>query len=129
MIRQVSWFIAVGTAAATTHWLMVVLLVGSMHLDPLLANVGGWLVAFCVSFGGHYLLTFRHQHKVLFVALGRFFAVSATGFLINEAAYALLLSATKLPYDFLLAIVLIAVAAGTFVVSRLWAFRHTPPPT
>lgn len=126
MTWQVTWFIAVGAAAAATHWLVVVLLVKFTGLDPLLANAGGWLLAFCVSFSGHYLLTFQHQHRVFMVALRRFFAVSAAGFLINEAVYAILLSVTTLPFDLLLAMVLIVVAAGTFVISRYWAFRHTP---
>lgn len=124
LIKQVSWFVIVGTAAAATHWLVAVSCVEGLQLPPLLANLVGWLVAFGVSFSGHYRLTFRHQAGQAGHAAWRFFLVSAAGFLINETAYALLLHATPLRYDVLLFVLLVAVAALTFVFSRLWAFRQ-----
>ena len=93
---------------------------------PLVANLIGWLVAFAVSFIGHYRLTFRHSRIPWTIAIRRFFLVSAAGFLVNEGAYAWLLHATALRYDVLLALILIGLAVLTFVVSRLWAFRHKP---
>jgi hypothetical protein len=48
------------------------------------------------------------------------------GFAINESAYALLLHTTAIPYDLLLALILIGLAFATFIASRLWAFRHKP---
>ena len=126
MLRDVSWFVVVGCAAAATHWLIAVASVAVLNFAPLLANLVGWMVAFFVSFSGHYLLTFRHQPKKLLVSLGRFFLVSAGGFLINELAYAYLLQTTTIPYDLLLAEILVGIAVLTFIVSRLWAFRHKP---
>ncbi|MCI2809176.1 GtrA family protein [Eoetvoesiella caeni] len=124
IIRQLGWFVAVGCAAAATHWLVVVATVNWLGLAPLLANVIGWLIAFVVSFAGHYQLTFRQQHAPLFKAARRFFAVSALGFGVNEVAYAWLLQATPLRYDVLLAIILIGMAFITFILGRFWAFRH-----
>jgi putative flippase GtrA len=124
IIRQLGWFVAVGCAAAATHWLVVVATVNWLGLAPLLANVIGWLIAFVVSFAGHYQLTFRQQHAPLFKAARRFFAVSALGFGVNELAYAWLLQATPLRYDVLLAIILIGMAFITFILGRFWAFRH-----
>jgi putative flippase GtrA len=126
LLKQLFWFVTVGCAAAATHWTTAVLLVKFGGLSPVLANVGGWLVSFWVSFSGHYLLTFRHTRAPLLPAARRFFLVSASGFLINEAAYAWLLHATDLPYYVLLAAVLLGMAVLTFIVSRLWAFRHKP---
>ncbi len=126
LLKQLFWFVAVGCAAAATHWTTAVLLVKFGGLAPVLANVGGWLVSFWVSFSGHYLLTFRHVRAALLPAARRFFLVSAMGFLINEAAYAWLLHATRLPYYVLLAAVLLGMAVLTFIASRLWAFRHKP---
>ncbi|MBK7953474.1 MAG: GtrA family protein [Candidatus Accumulibacter sp.] len=127
MIRQLVCFVAVGCAAAATHWLVAVGCVAVWRLPPLLANVLGWLVAFLVSFSGHYRLTFRHQRKSLALACGRFFVVSATGFMINELSYAWLLHVTDIPYDLLLAGILVAIAVLTFVLSRFWAFRGSAP--
>ena len=100
----------------------MVLLVSGAYLTPLVANVVGWLVAFGVSFMGHYQLTFRHQRGHVKDAVWRFFLLSAIGFAINETSYAILLKQTRLPYELLLALILIGVAAFTFVASRLWAF-------
>ena len=114
----------VGCAAAATHWLVVVLSVSGLNSPPLLANVAGWLIAFAVSFAGHYTLTFRQQKAPFGQALRRFFVVSAGGFAINEAAYAWLLHATSLRYDILLALILVGIAIATFFLGRLWAFRQ-----
>jgi putative flippase GtrA len=96
------------------------------RLPPLAANLVGWLVAFAVSFTGHYRLTFRHSKTPWTVAARRFFFVSAAGFLINEATYAWLLHNTAIRYDILLALILLGLAVATFIVSRFWAFRHKP---
>ena len=122
MFREVAFFVMVGCAAAATHWLVAVACVSHLAWSPLVANVIGWLVAFIVSFSGHYRLTFRHQPKALWVALRRFFLVSASGFVVNEVSYAFLLKVTAIRYDILLALILIAIAFLTFVFSRYWAF-------
>ena len=126
IMGQVAWFVVVGCAAAATHWLVVVVTVSGLQIAPLVANIAGWLVAFAVSFAGHYTLTFRQQKAPFSQALRRFFLVSAAGFSINEAAYAWLLHVTTLRYDILLALILVAVAVATFVLGRLWAFRQRP---
>ncbi len=125
LATQIGWFVIVGCAAAATHWLVVVACVALGQLAPLVANVVGWLVAFCVSFTGHYRLTFRHQHAPLARAAFRFFLVSALGFAVNEASYAVLLRTTAIRYDILLAIVLVGIAGMTFILGRFWAFRRS----
>lgn len=125
LVTQIGWFVIVGCLAAATHWLVAVACVAWAGLPPLVANVAGWLVAFGVSFGGHYRWTFRHQHAPIVRAARRFFAVSALGFAVNEAAYAVLLHSTTLPYDLSLALVLAGMAVLTFILGRWWAFRHS----
>ena len=124
--HQISSFVLVGASAALVHWLVVVLLVSGASWQPLTANVIGWLVAFNVSYTGHYFLTFRALQSGLKSSLPRFFVLSAMGFLVNETAYAILLSKTSMSYEAFLGMILIAVAVLTFVFSRLWAFaaRH-----
>lgn len=124
LFKQIGWFVATGCAAALTHWLTAVLCVRELGLAPLLANLVGWLVAFGVSFLGHYHLTFRRQRRPWQAAALRFFLVSALGFAINELAYAYLLHATAIRYDVLLAFILAGVAILTFILGRFWAFRH-----
>jgi len=126
LLQQISLFIAVGCAASATHWGVAVACVEGLGAAPLVANLIGWLAAFVVSFSGHYRLTFRHSHTPWTIAVRRFFFISAVGFIINESAYAWLLRVTAVSYDVLLALILIALAVGTFITSRLWAFRHKP---
>ena len=123
LLTQIGWFVATGCAAALTHWLVAVLCVRELGLAPLLANLAGWLVAFCVSFLGHYHFTFRHQRGPWASAARRFFLVSALGFGVNELSYAYLLRATTIRYDLLLAMILVALAILTFILGRFWAFR------
>jgi putative flippase GtrA len=119
-------FVAVGCTAAAVHFGVVVLLVSLGGLPPLAANVLGWIVAFVVSFLGQWQLTFRAQGAPWLRALRRFFVLSLTGFAINESAYAVLLHFSRLPYDVLLAIVLVGVAVMTYLLGSRWAFRGNP---
>lgn len=119
------WFIAVGTAAAALHWGVVVLAVRA-GAQPLWANPLGWFVAFWASWGGHRHLTFAGGENAAPTSLWRFAIVSATGFAINEAAYAVLLRGAGLRYDIALAAVLAGVAVLTWLASRHWAFNGRP---
>lgn len=58
----------------------------------------------------------------MILAAKRFFTVSACGFAINEGSYAVLLKLSGQRYDLVLAVVLVAVAGFTYVLSRFWAF-------
>lgn len=123
LARQLSCFLAVGVTAALTHWGVAVLLVSRLAWAPALANGAGWLIAFMVSFAGHHFLTFRAAQAPWRVAARRLFLISAGNFALNEIAYITLLRTTDLPYDGLLAGILIVQAVLTFLASRYWAFQ------
>jgi len=123
LIAQLVRFGAVGAAAALTHFVVAVSAVRWGGLLPQWANVIGFAVAFIVSFLGQWRWTFRIAAAPLRRALPSFFLIAVSGFLLNALAYQLLLTYTPLRYDAALAIVLVAVAALTFVLSRAWAFR------
>lgn len=121
MFAELVRFGVVGIAAMATHWGVVALLV-PLGMQPLLANVIGFCIAFNVSFFGHHHWTFASadNQKNTFK---RFAGVAILGFITNEAMYALLLKFTQLDYRVALFIVLIAVAGMTYLLSRFWAFR------
>jgi len=125
MIGQVVRFGLVGAAAAATHFGVAVACVRGFAIDPQIANVIGFLVAFSVSFLGQWRWTFGAHDAPLARALPSFFLVALTGFSVNALAYRLLLTRTSLRYDVALAIVLISVATMTFLLSRFWAFRRS----
>jgi putative flippase GtrA len=126
MIRRVAWFVVVGCTAAAVHLGTVVLLVSGFGWRPLVANVLAWLVAFCVSFSGHWHLTFPRSGSPLARAAKRFFLISFAGFAVNEAMYAVLLRLAGTQwYAVVLFFVLLAVAVITYLLSSRWAFRGT----
>jgi putative flippase GtrA len=122
-LHRVPSFVAVGCTAAAIHFGVVLLLVSRAAVVPLAANVAGWSIAFIASFLGQWRLTFRAQAAPPRQALWRYLVLSLGGFAANEAAYAALLRWTRLPYDLLLAAVLLGVAVFTYVLSSRWAFR------
>ena len=121
-IFQISSFIVVGCTAALVHLGVVIVLVRFFAWAPLWANPLAWLIAFCASFSGHWLLTFRNRRKRLGKSVIRFFTLSTAGFLINQLLYASLLDVSKLRFDVILALVLMLVAIATYFLSSWWAF-------
>jgi putative flippase GtrA len=86
------------------------------------------MLAFCVSFAGHWQLTFPRSGAPLVRAARRFLFISFTGFSINEAMYAVLLRLVGDDwYLVVLFFVLLSVAVITYLLSSRWAFRGTGP--
>ena len=124
-MKRIAIFIAVGSAAALTHLLVVAIVVELFGLKPLAANVIGFCGAFLVSFAGHARWTFPLSPDRFAAARRRFFAVACTGFLLNQAAYAEALYLFGPRYYLpVLAAVLVGVAVATFLLSKLWAFAQ-----
>jgi len=123
VIGQAFRFGVVGAIATATHFVVAVACVHSLAVDPQLANVAGFLVAFAVSFAGQWRWTFQERAVPLAQALPGYLIVSVAGFLVNALAYHQLLAHASLRFDVALALVLAGVAGMTFVLSRLWVFR------
>ena len=123
MTRQLLKFGVVGASAAAVHMLVVIALVQQLALHPLLANIGAFLTAFIVSYVGHRQWTFEAQNQSHASTGPKFFLVAVLGFISNEALFYLFLNYLPLPYYVSLFIVLILVAASTFILSKIWAFK------
>lgn len=122
MKRELFWFGIVGITAMLVHLGSVSLLLVPLGLPPLVANVIAFLIAFQVSHAGHHRLSFGSAQAPAARSRQRFFVVALASFAVNELMYAALLRFTDLDYRVALAIVLVAVAALTFVSARNWAF-------
>jgi putative flippase GtrA len=121
---RVMRFGLIGAAAAAIHYVSVIALVELAGIAPLHANVIAFSVAFWCSYFGHRLWTFadRNSGNTL-AAFFRFLSTALMGFLLNQWLFYLLLVHLRLPYFFALAIVMVVVAASTYFLSHLWAFR------
>jgi len=122
-VSSLLWFGLVGASAAAVHFGVVWLLVSQGMLAALIANVLGFLLAFGVSFLGHHRLSFAAQQARGRDALPRFALVAVLGFVSNELMYAVLLR-WGMEYRLALLLVLITVAAMTWLLSRHWAFKR-----
>jgi len=118
---QLASFCAIGAAAAAAHFLGTLLCVERLHLAPLLANAGGYLLGLATSYAGQSRLTFRHARGGR-EPYAKFFITSLSGFALNTASFWLLLRFTGLDYRAALALVLIFVALFTFFVMDRWVF-------
>ncbi len=127
-------FIAVGGCAAVVHYIVVLLCVEYFQIAVLLANVVAFLLAFCVSFSGHAYLTFYPAElsnvsdaiwpmQRFKKTLPRFFIVAVSAFACNEMLLYFLIKHIDWPYQFALAVTLMAVAGVTYIVSKYWAFN------
>lgn len=122
MSASTFWFLAVGGTAALTH--MAVFALAQHQMWPELANALGFCIAFCVSFAGHRLLSFKDAGTSVATSLGRFAVTALAGFASNELVFVLLLRGLDLPALLALFVALLFAAGQTFVLSRFWAFRR-----
>lgn len=124
-------FAIVGVLATVTHAGVAAGLLQAGVLGAFPANICGFLVAFGVSFGGHYLWSFSHlrqQGKAL-KSMTRFLVIALAGFALNSFVLALWLELTSWPDLFGLLVSIAIVPALSFLGARLWAFSHRPAET
>ena len=118
-------FVIVGGGAALVHFLVVILLVELLNLNPLIANIVAFLIAFGFSFSGQRLFTFANSKKSIKESLLPYFLISLTSFICNELLLSFAIYIMNMPYHIALFSVLIIVAIGTYFSSKRWAFAKT----
>lgn len=123
-LLQLMRFGMTGSLAAIVHFSVVVMLVEFFKLDPLYANVFGFLCAFMVSFLGHRYWTFAKTSRRNHSSLPLFFLFAACNFVLNQGLFYVLLRKYNLAYPIALLIVLVVIAIWTFLISKLWIFRE-----
>jgi len=124
--KELLMFLIVGTLAALAHLSIVWLLVGTAGLAPLQANIIGFLGALNISYLGHSRFTFSQVKKLSIKTFAQFATIASTGFAVNQIAYYYGLQwfgqSFYLP---VLMVILVLVAAFTFIFSKLWVFAIT----
>ncbi|MES0883547.1 GtrA family protein [Roseibium sp. SCP14] len=119
-------FAIIGVIATLTHAGVASFLLESGALTAFPANICGFLVAFSVSFSGHYYWSFSHLRRsgTALKSMKRFLVIAVSGFLLNSSVLALWLQFLPWPDLFGLWFSIAIVPAFTFLGSRLWAFSH-----
>lgn len=124
-------FAIVGIAATLTHAGVSGFLLETNVLPAMFANLVGFVIAFGVSFAGHYYWSFSHlrQQSTAARAMLRFLLIALSGFALNSSVLALWLGFTSWPDLLGLMISIAIVPALTFAGARMWAFSHKPANT
>lgn len=113
----------VGLLSTAVHIAIVGLLLTLASVGPMLANTLAFLTAFCISFTGNYLWTFRSPGSPR-RAIFRFFVIAVSAFVVNTLVLAFLVH--KGWFSPVVSAVLSAslVPVISFFASRLWGFER-----
>ncbi len=129
--HQALWFLIVGASAAGLHFLVLVSVVSLTAIIPAWANVIAFLLAFVVSFLGHFYLTFNksttsspYKDKQPLQSLLKWFASSVIGFAANQGLFIVGLNwFGERYYIFIWLVVTAIITVMTFALGKLWAFK------
>lgn len=130
--RQALLFLAVGASAAGVHFLVLVAVVSVTTISPAWANVVAFLIAFVVSFLGHFYLTFNTnkptsttlKKTTTLQTLAKWFTSSVLGFIVNQGLFVLGLNWFGERYYILIWLIVTGIITiMTFALGKLWAFK------
>jgi putative flippase GtrA len=116
----------VGVLATLTHLVIGNFVQFSTTLAPQICSFFGFIVAFIVSYLGHFHFTFRDQSKSLSVAgkpLFKFAVIAISGFLISLFVLTGLEHFKLGQSIYRLSFSILIIPLLTFLLSNFWAFR------
>jgi putative flippase GtrA len=121
-LRQLVIFGLVGVTATITHYTTALTCHEMIGFNLHVANFIGYACAVGVSYFGHGLLTFRV--KLNRSVLRRFVLVSVTTYLASAAILAGLEEGLNVPHRLSLAVVVMIIPLISFLLNKLWVYRH-----
>lgn len=116
-------FGCVGVIAAAVHFSLVIFAVTHVDMQPLVANIFAFAIAFQVSYWGHRLFTFRGTHASHSSAFSKLVLVQLINLAANESLFYIFLN-MNLPYPVALFCTLTILPLFTFISARFWVFKH-----
>ena len=126
LIHQLSKFASVGVVATAVHALVYTVAGGL--LEPMLANLIAFIIAFLFSYSGHFLWTFRAQTKgqkiqSAFAYQFKFLLVALSGLVLNSLAVWVVTQWLRIDYLYAIGPMVFVVPLVTFALAKGWAFR------
>ena len=119
---EVSRFAVIGLISTGVHLVVASFAHYFFGLEALVANSVAFLVAFGVSFTGHYFWTFA-QASCFRQAIVRFFVVSVSGFAISQTIVFTVVNILGKSFWLAMALAVFIIPAASFISSKFWAFR------
>ena len=126
IIRQGFRFGIVGIIATLTHVAIYIALVETTGMHPSFSNMLAFVVAFAVSFMGHFHWTFAAQNSLTRRLWGRpllkFVLVALFGFVLNAIAVYVVTDVAHVSYLYATIFMVTVTPVSVFLLSKLWAF-------
>jgi len=122
-LLQAGRFAIVGLVATAVHISILWVLINLFATQVFFANLTAFIIAFLVSFSGHYLWTFKSSLE-FYKAVIRFLLISLSGFLLNNIILITLLKKAWFSNTTAATLAVIIVPAITFIASKLWGFKN-----
>jgi putative flippase GtrA len=112
----------IGFLATTVHVASVWILLTSFGTSPITANTLSFIIAFGLSFTGHYLWTFCAPGNPCFAML-RFFLIALSGFIANTLLLVFFIQNGIFSPAHSAVFSVLVIPVISFVASRLWCFK------
>ncbi len=126
LIQQGFRFGIVGILATLIHVALYVALVETTGVHPSWSNTIAFVIAFSVSFIGHFHWTFATPANAGQRPWGRpllkFVLVALFGFLLNALAVYIVTDVAQISYLYATVFMMTVTPISVFVLSKLWAF-------
>lgn len=112
-----------GSLAAGTQYFIVILLVEALQLDPVYANIAGYICGFFVSLIGHRFWTFKRTTRPFRHFFPQFTLSAGLNFVLNQSSFYLLYRHVGVHYTTALWACIIIATSITFLINKFWVFR------
>ena len=121
-MKRLLKFASVGIVATLVHYFTALAAAHLINIHPEISNIIGFMIAFIVSFFGHWRWTFRDHRTRFCRALPAFALVAVSMFFFNATVFRLLLGYTHYRFELLLLFVQALVLLITYTATKYWAF-------
>jgi putative flippase GtrA len=123
LARQFLTYAGVGSVGTVAHYLLLLVLVELFLVAPYKAAVAGFLLGALINYTLNHRITFRSQKKH-HEALPKFLFVAAVGVVLTGGLMAWATAHLHVHYFIVQIFTTALLLVFTFVVNRLWTFRH-----
>jgi putative flippase GtrA len=120
--RSAAWFIVIGVVNNATGFALFVVLT-LLGAGAIPAATASYVAGMFISFYGNRRLTFQHAPGQRSAVI-RFLITNAIGYSINVLVLSVLVSIVDVPQIVGQLVAIGCVAVCTFVMMRVWVFRH-----
>ncbi len=123
ILAQFLTYAGVGSLGTAAHYLLLLLLVEGLGVIPWQGAVAGFLLGAVINYYLNHRITFRstQRHQE---ALPKFLTVAASGVLLTGALMAWATERLHIHYLIAQLATTALLLLFTFIVNRLWTFRH-----